>query len=249
MLNKKSPSNPFRAGRKTFIGGLLLILAIGFTTCGKISEQVFQDKISEGHIEYDITFPDIEQDQITASLLPTKMYLFFNNKTSSLEFESMGGVFKNRIIAFGEQKKVAHELKVFRKKLSTLMTQSQVADMISDFPDCTIILTNETDSVAGFLCRKATVVFSDVERPEYNVYFTEAINLITPNWYNQYARIPGVLMAYEIEQFGIKMRLEATQVHAEPVPPEFFTATEGYEEVSQEIMQVEMEQLVSTFEY
>jgi hypothetical protein len=216
--------------------------------CNNISTRVFDNRISEGTIEYKVSFPELSDESITATLLPETMIYSFKNDQFASFFEAAGGVFKNKIIANRKEKRVDHELKVFRKQIKVLMDETDVLQMLADYPKMTVIKTDDTDSIAGYHCKKALVVFEEIEIPEIEIYYTQEINMDTPNWCTQYHEIDGVLMAYELEEFGVRMRLEATSVEATEVSPEILQPNNEYQSISREEMDIELAQLVETFE-
>lgn len=216
--------------------------------CSTISNEVFDKRISEGIIEYRVSFPEMTDESITASLLPESMIYEFNEKAFSSHFEAAGGVFKNRIVANRDTKTVEHQLKIFRKKIKVKMDNTGVIQMLSNYPKMTVIETEDTDTIAGYHCKKALVVYEDVDIPEIEVFYTTDIKMESPNWCTQYRDIEGVLMAYELEEFGVRMRLEAESVQNTPLDPEALATQDDYTEISRESMDVELEQLVETFE-
>jgi hypothetical protein len=218
------------------------------TACSKISDNVFNDKPSEGVIKYKITFPEVSEESITATLLPDQMTYAFTPTSFSSNFETAGGVFKNKIVADRDTRTVDHQLKVFRKKIQTKMTENDVIQMLADYPKASIIQTQQTDTIAGYHCKKALIVFEDVSKQEIEVYYTDQIEMESPNWCTQYHEIEGVLMAYEVEEFGIRMRLVAEEVKTPLQDPEILKAEAEYSDITREMMDVELEQLVQTFE-
>jgi len=226
----------------------IIIMTLLVAACNKISNKVFDSRISEGTIEYKVSFPELNDESITATLLPETMIYSFKDDQFASFFEAAGGVFKNKIIANRKEKRVDHELKVFRKQIKVLMNETDVLQMLADYPKMTVIKTEDQDSIAGYPCKKALVVFEDIEIPEVEIYYTQEINMDTPNWCTQYHEIDGVLMAYEIEEFGIRMRLEATSVEPTSVSPEVLDPNNEYQSISREEMDIELAQLVETFE-
>lgn len=226
----------------------LLIMAGLITACSEISEKVFQDKPSEGIIEYKITFPQVSEESITATLLPDKMTYAFTKNSFASNFETAGGVFKNKIVADREGRTVDHQLKIFRKKIQTRMDETEVMKMLAEYPSATVIETSETDTIAGYHCKKALIVFEDVEMEEIEVFYTDEIEMDSPNWCTQYHEIDGVLMAYEVEEFGIRMKLTAETVSSPLEDTEVLQPESEYSEITKEMMDVELEQLVQTFE-
>ncbi len=227
----------------------LIIMALLVAACSSISNEVFDNRINEGIIEYSISFPDLGEESITASLLPESMTYAFNEFSFASNFEAAGGVFKNRIIANSEEKTVEHQLKIFRKKIKVEMDDTEVMQMLAAYPKMTVIETDDTDSIAGYACQKALIVFEQIDMPEIEIFYTTDINMITPNWCTQYRDIDGVLMAYEIEEFGIRMRLEAQSVEHIALDPEIMQSEAEYTPISRETMDIELSQLVETFQF
>lgn len=226
----------------------LCIMIFLVAACNKISDQVFDQRVNEGIIEYHITFPEVGEESITASLLPDRMTYSFKENAFASHFETAGGMFKNNIIANLETRSLEHQLKVFRKKIKVAMSDADILKMLSQYPKMTVIKTNDTDTIAGYLCKKALIVFEEIEKKEIEVYYTNEIRMQNPNWCTQYHEIDGVLMAYEIEEFGIRMRLEAKSVTPARHEDSFLTDNDGYEVITREMMDIELAQLVETFE-
>lgn len=230
-----------------WIAPLFIMLGL-VVACGKISDKVFDSRIDEGVIEYQISFPEVTSESITASLLPEKMTYAFKETAFASNFETAGGVFKNNIIANFTTRSLQHQLKVFRKKIKVHMDETDILKMLTNYPKMTVIQTNTLDTIAGLPCKKALIVFEELGTREIEVYYTDAIKMKSPNWCTQYHEIEGVLMAYEVEEFGIRMRLEAIDVKPVPFDQSVFEISNEYRPVTKEMMDVEMAQLVETFE-
>jgi len=226
----------------------VVIMLLLVTACSQISNNVFDSKPSEGIIKYKISFPDVSDESITATLLPDQMTYAFTPSSFASNFETAGGVFKNKIVANRDSRTVDHQLKVFRKKIQTKMQETDVIQMLADYPKSAIIRTNQTDTIAGYHCQKALIVFEDMGKKEIEVYYTDQIEMDSPNWCTQYHEIEGVLMAYEIVEFGIRMRLEAEEVKTPLEDLQMLQAETEYSEITREMMDIELEQLVQTFE-
>jgi len=226
----------------------IFIMVVLIAACNKLSPTGFSGSISEGVIEYKVSFPDMGSESLTATLMPETMIYAFKENAFASYFEAAGGVFKNRIIANKKDKTVEHQLKVFRKKVKVMMDETAVMQKLADYPKMTVIETEVRDTIAGYPCLKALIVFDDVEERQIEVYYTKEIVMDKPNWCTQYHEIDGVLMAYEIVEFGIRMRLEATSVHSKKVEPALLNPQDDFTPISKESMDVELAQLVETFE-
>jgi GLPGLI family protein len=229
-----------------FLYILSLFVFVGISGCDHFNS-TFRRGISEGVINYKISFPNSGKDQMMTSLLPEKMVFTFKDNNSIAEFETIGGVFTSRTVAFQDSILVNSYLKLFKKKIVLQLDETGLETMLSEQPAMTIIDTDITDTIAGYLCRKAIAVFDDISIPEINLYYTEKIDFKDPNWCNQYRDIDGVLLSYEIVQFGIRMRFDATSVEEKEIDETVFTPIPDFKSVNFEEMKVEMEKIVSTF--
>lgn len=226
----------------------LLIMAFLVVACTQISNQVFNKKLTAGEIIYEISFPDAGPESITASLLPDRMSYTFSETGFATHFESAGGVFQNRIIADETNRTLHHQVKVFRKKIEVKMDETGVMKRLAERPKTHVIHTAGVDTIAGYPCKKAVIVFEDVDRPDMEVYYTDKIKMKSPNWCTEYHEIDGVLLAYEVEEFGIRMRLRATSIRPLDTPAPQEQALPDYTLVTEEVMDVEINQLKETFE-
>lgn len=247
---KKSPQTNFPTAfiTKAIWFTPIVIMALLVVACNKLSTNVFDSGVKEGIIEYQVSFPEMDASSLTATLMPDKMIYAFTKNAFASYFEAAGGVFKNRIIADKDKKTVEQQLKIFRKKVKVNMDETDVLQMVAKYPRMTVIQTQEVDTIAGYPCNKAVIVFEDAEMADIEVYYTNAIEMDNPNWCTQYHDIKGVLMAYEIEQFGVRMRLVATSVEVKKIEPDVLKPTGDFTPISRESMDVEIAQLVETFE-
>ena len=111
-----------------------------------------------------------------------------------------------------------------------------------------ILYTNATDTIAGYPCKKAVAVYNGIDQPEVDLWYTDAIHMDKPNWYSPYTEIPGVLLRYEMVQYGMRMRLDATSVTPGPVDASKFEPKQDYDKVTPEVLHQELAEVLSTFQ-
>lgn len=227
---------------------LLFSLAASIVVLSCTRFNAFDQRLREGMIEYNVTFPYMEdENNMMVSLLPDKMYLHFQKDQFVSELATVGGLFKNRFVSDQKDRKLIHQMKIFKKKLESDFDETSIQRQLMNLPNLTIIETNEVDSIAGFACKKAIGIFDHVALPEMVIYYTNDINLDSPNWCTQFHAIDGVLMQYEIEQFGIRMRFRANTVQGLDVNPEILEPEPGYERVTPDQLEVEIAELLNSF--
>ena len=180
-----------------------------------------------------------------ANLLPDEMVYSFTKTESQAYISSIG--FKTVVHAKQKTKELNHFVKVLSKKVKCAYDQMGVVQLLTTYPDIKIIKTNEVDTVAGVICKKAIGVFSDINQPSMDIYYTEAFNVKTPNWCNQFAELDGTLMAFEMEQFNLRMRLKAFEI-AETTSEEIdFMTDDSYKDVNALEMNHELEEIFVSF--
>jgi len=216
---------------------LLLVLLMTVGGCGG-SEN---GGISEGVIKYEITYP-YYKDKFMLSMMPAEMRMEFKgNRYKNTVDNSMFGssLISNckdsslvMLLHFG-QKKIYSELDV--ALTDTMINRNGVPD---------IIALNATDSLAGLLCEKYMGVFEKLEDGyDCEVFEAKGIALKNSNWCNPYRGIDGVLLGYEIDQYGLQMRFKAFEVEETSVNDSIFNVPSNYKKVSLERMLYEVEEI------
>ncbi|NNC84401.1 MAG: hypothetical protein HKN79_12575 [Flavobacteriales bacterium] len=209
---------------------------------------IFGDYIEEGRIEYAVSFPHMEPDNVMSSILPEKMYVNFKGNKYNSEFNTYGGVFKNRITVDTEQRKYSQMLKIFKKRLACEYDKVDIDEMMLDFPPFTIIQSDIIDTLAGIPCKKAKGVFYDIEAEEIDIYYTDRIKVKNPNWCSPFSELDGFLMGYDVDMFDIRLRLTAKNLEQMPIDESEFSMAEDYKMVSYKYIKVEIEKLMDSFD-
>ncbi len=203
-----------------------------------------EDKISEGIIEYDITYPYFK-DEFMIGLLPKKMNLEFKNNIykSTVEISMFG----TSLISNCLDSTLIMTFHFGKKKFYTVLDAQLTETMIqkNGVPD--VVELNSTDSIAGVLCKKHMGVFDNLKDGyDAEIFETHDINIKNSNWCNPYRDIDGVLMGYEIDQFGLQMRFRGNQVKDTLINDSIFNIPQNYKKVPLERMLYEVEQLFQT---
>jgi len=225
------------------MAAILLIFQIG---CSQIDGKFFGKGISEGMIKYDLSFPYLSEDQMQiANLLPDEMTYTFTKDENQSIISSIG--FKTMIHAVEGSKELKHYVKVLSKKVRCEYDESGVTQLIDSYPDIHIVETNQTDTLAGVVCKKAVGIFSDINQPSMDIYYTEEFNVKNPNWCNQFAGLNGTLMMFEMEQFNLRMRLKANSIQEIPCEDIEFVKDDSYKNVDANQMNHELQEIFSSF--
>lgn len=216
-----------------------LLLFIGLTISFCFVGCSSKGSISEGKIDYTITFPDFDADEHTflAILLPKKqVYTFKNNDFHSQVKKAMVEI---NIISNTETNYFYSDL-LFNEKQYFEGTIDQ-----DDLDQFEIEFTDKKDTIAGFNVKQALAHSN--EHGTFELWYTEEIAMKNPNWHTPYHKIPGVLLDYTVVQNGVVMHFRATQFHDEVVSETLFEPAKKGTQVELHAFEHELSVLFENF--
>lgn len=203
--------------------------------------------ISEGVIEYAMTFPDLDPNGLMADMLPEKTLLSFDKEHQSLDLSAGMGVFRTSMVVNTPERVMDYHMSVMGKSLMAVLHPRDLANLNKTAPSIAVIHTAALDTIAGYPCKQAYVIYEGIDRPEEEVWYTEAIPMDDPNWFGPYSEIPGVLMRYDLVQHNIRMRMEATCVKPGPVDAAKFAVRPDHQQVSPEELYHQLDEVLGAF--
>lgn len=205
------------------------------------------NQVTEGVIEYALSFPDYAPDGLMAGMLPERTTLSFDEKHQVADLSAGMGVFRTSMVVNTVKGVLDYHMSVMGKKMVSELRPRDLLLFNKESQALTILYTDATDTIAGFPCRKAVAIFNDISQPEVDLWYTDAIRMEKPNWYGPYSDVPGVLLRYEMVQYGMRMRLNAISVRPGPVDPAAFKPKTDFDRVSPELLHKELSDVLSAF--
>lgn len=196
-------------------------------------------RISEGKIDFTITFPEFNADEHTflAILLPKQQtYTFKDNQFHSQVKKAMVEI---NIISNSETNYFYSDL-MFNEKQYFEGTISQ-----DDLKKFEIEFTDKTDTIAGFNAKQAFAHSNELGTIE--LWYTEDIVMKNPNWHTPYHEIPGVLLEYTVIQNGVTMHFRARKFYNEEINETIFTPSKKGTKVDFQTFQNELSVLFENF--
>lgn len=218
---------------------MLLTLVFGFVGCGQegAPTEEKKEKITEGKIVYQLTYPQFKEDNIFTSMFPSEMSFKFKDNNTKNELKTSMAVFSTSLLANNKEKKVTHLVKVANKYSGLEMDSIEIMEEYGKKPDgMTITPTDSTKEIAGYVCNHAAVTFADDPEKNFSIFYTNDIGIKDPNWCTPFHEVHGVLMEATVNKFNIDMQMVATEVIAEEYPEEDFLITKEYQPISVEEM-------------
>jgi GLPGLI family protein len=217
----------------------LFIIAVSFSGCSHFTT----GKISEGSIEYAITYPNSEGKNLMDGLMPSTMTFKFKDDKTCGELSASMGLFATSIISNSENKTVIQTLKLLGKKFAYVADTTEIKKIIKEEPPMTIEKLEGTKMIAGYKCKKAIAKFEDKNLPSFEIYYTDEIEIKNANWSNPFKSINGVLMEYNVKRYNIEMRFTAKSVSETKVEDETFELSDDYKKISR----AEMDEMFENF--
>ncbi|MFZ6052327.1 hypothetical protein [Halocola ammonii] len=195
---------------------------------------------TEGEIIYDVNFPDQEKS-ILLNVYPSEMKMSFKDNKLRGKLESIGGLVSSEIVVDTKKKSYWQLLNSFGDKISCELNEEQVAEFIT--PTQHNLEETGSSEHLEMDCRSYKILTDDgKERVE--VLTTEEIEVENPNWYTPFAGAEGVLLKYELEQWGMRMTLTAREIIFKEVSDEQFEIPASYKEISADSMYLHLEELL-----
>jgi len=227
---------------------ILIVSLSGFFSSCEEEENIVVPKLTEGVLHFELSYPYYE-DAFMASIMPDEMEMTFKNNVYR-NHVSQGGLFSSTVIADCNAETLILILDLGPKRIYCSLDRALTDTMLMNYPIPDILKVNEFDSIAGTFCEKKSAIFDHLEDGyDVELYETFDIDIQNSNWCNQYREIEGVLLGFEVEQFGIQARMKATKLDSVKVNDSIFNIPQGFKEVSLERMLFEMDEISKSFSY
>jgi len=244
----EKPPNTLSASMKAIARILLpacLVVALFPHCSGKFN---FLDRaVTEGVIEYALSFPDHDPNSLMAGMLPERTTLTFNGERQVAELSSGMGLFRTTMVTNDLEQVMDYHMSLLSKKIVAHMKPSDLRLFNPDASAVTIVHTSDIDTIAGYPCKRALAIFDAVDQHEVELWYTDRIEMKNPNWFSPFPEIDGVLLRYEMVQYGMRMRLEALSVTPGEVNPAKFEVKPDFQSVPASVLHNELAEVLGTF--
>ncbi len=211
---------------KFYLSLLAIIGVVTFTGCGNSDEKF----LSEGIVEFDAKVIDLSHPM--ATMAPKKMVLKFKNDKSIVEMDAVMGLFSTSFISNPSEHTLIQQVKLLNKKFALVQKMNDIKIENENYP-LELIPTKETKIIAGYNCKKVHVKVKNETNDEFDVFYTNDLNIKNSNFANPYSQIDGVLMEYQMKKFGLEMRFTAKSVSKKEIDDDLFKLNKEYKITSQ----------------
>lgn len=209
----------------SFIAILAIILPLTLVAGGKPFE---------GIITYKITYPDSKFTESQLAMFPKVMTVMVKGSKSKTEMSTgMGN--QTEINDYTEKTKTAL-LDMMGQKYAIKETAAEIQKDMEKEPTAKVEVTNETRTIAGYVCKKALVTAEqDGKKTVFEVWFTDEIGSKDANFDNAlYKEIDGVLMEFMMKTPQLTMKFTVSSVEKKSVSAKEFEIPADYKLTTKE---------------
>lgn len=210
----------------------LLLFASILYGCGE--DAAFEKHVTEGIIEYEVTYPELTEDNLMLEMLPDEMIMTFKEDKFKSELKTGAGIVEMSLIADGSQRKLYNMVKLFSDRYVLELDEQGTHDFVDVLPPFQMEFLDGIDTIADALCNRILIDFGQAKTESYIFAYTDEIALKSPNWCTPYRDIEGVLLDYRIDNYGMVMRLRARKIIPKDIPDEAFVVDDRYESLTRE---------------
>ncbi len=195
--------------------------------------------ISEGIIEYAISYPDtLLPIRYDPSLRPNKMLVKFKNNKTLTIIQGMSGSISFSLV---QNVKGNHQLiliKLFNKKFyyEDSFEEGELPLIFRQMPNLVIEQNDEFVRYTKYKCNRAEVFFTDDSLNRFEVLHTSEIAIANPNLNTPYQQLQGVLLKFRLKLWGQTMQMDAIKVKGTNIPDDDFTVPKGYELITRDVL-------------
>ena len=192
-------------------------------------------KIDEGKVVYEISYPDADMPDEQMAMMPTESTMFFKDNQSRVEMRM--GMGMSQVMIFDNKNKVMTMLMdMMGSKSAIKFTEDDIKKqkVKEDKGELSIKKTDETKEIAGYNCKKAVVTGKD---GSFDVYYTDEITYKNGDWVSEYKGLEGFPLQYKMTQNKLTMQLTAKNVSKEKVDAGIFAIPADYKLMTMEEMQ------------
>lgn len=203
-----------------FSFGTLLLL---FSSC----ERSAYYGMKEGKVVYEMELVGDKLDPMMKAMMPSEVTTFFADGKSCMVMEGGAGFFENRLLLDPEKKLFATLTSFMGNKTARVMhTDSLAKDMADSKSEITY--TGVKKEIAGIMCEEA--VLKGDSGSTYRVFYTDELDVKAPDMAStMFSEIEGMLMEYQIDMPGFKMKMTAKKISADKPDSTLFTIPKEYE--------------------
>lgn len=199
---------------------ICLVSAMAMAGCVNSDGRVTDEGIIEYEISYPMTWSYNKEKDNLLSLFPKKVNLYFKDNSTALYIGN--AFFKIRYVSRYDEGRNYASINIPYNGDNMVIVQdsSQSAFGYDDMADISYTYTEDTLTVAGYLCKKA-VAHCPKKNLDINIWYTKNIKILNANTNTAFKNLDGVPMKFDIILMDFYMQLEADDVKYDKISDDY----------------------------
>lgn len=197
---------------------------------------------SGGKIVYKVNYPTLSSDNILFEMMPKSMNYSFSEKGSKSEISAGMGLFRSAYIHNTDANTFTQTVKVLNKKYQSSYTKDTFLAMNPKFQNIVFIESEKDTVILGYNCNITNFSFNN-DTTQHTVYYTSEIGGKNPNITTPFEQIPGIMLKYTVENFGVMMDFTAEKIVISDIEESIFEISNEYALVTPEELKVQIESI------
>lgn len=180
-----------------------------------------QKQLTEGVLQYNISIVSPKSETPTLnSLNGAVLSVYLKPAVSRTEMKSTLGT---ESTVFDTRSGTGFILKEYSgQKLMISMNADNWEQKNKAYEDLNFTITNETATIAGYQCKKATATLADGKI--FTVYFDPTVVISNKKYNNAFSRLQGLPVQYEIQSGNLSFKYTLSSLTYDAVPAAKFEA-------------------------
>ncbi len=188
--------------------------------------------LTEGRIEFQITYEQEKVGGYSAHLLPAKMTMEFRDNLVKNTIQGGMGFFNLVNLSDLNNYQFITYLKFIDKRYIFKGDKNEPPCCFGLLDGMDIEFTRQTKDIIGFECRKAIASFPEGHIESFDIWYTEDLQLDKPNGNTPFQKIPGVLLEFNTIMGNANMHMVARNCDVTRIPARIFELPKNYKRVS-----------------
>jgi len=203
--------------------------------------------LSEGKVEFDVTYPELDSNNVLLKFMPDEMEMLFKDNVYKHQWEAGLGLFKTGYVSDCNKFEMDYILKLINVKYKSVFNQEGADKLNIAYPKYNLIKTENTKLIAGYTCHEAIVEFPGKEFSDFNVYYTTHLQVKNPNWCLPLKDVPGVMLEYQLTKYDLTMKFTANSILEEEVDLSSLKVPSEYQVISNKRMEYKLKETFLSF--
>ncbi len=193
---------------------LLMLLGFVFPAVS-----IAQKAVNETTLSYNISIESVnDKPSLSKSLDGATLNIYIKGTDSRSDMTSSLGT---ESTLYDTKDGKGYILKEYSgQKLMITLTKENWAQKNQYFQNMKFSIDNAEQTIAGFICRKATANLDDGKT--FVVYFLPAISTVNKEYNNAFRQLPGIPVKYELQSGKLKFTYTLTNINYDNIPANKF---------------------------